>query len=277
MKAKRVIKALKGKALKALKGKPAVGKAAAAADPEKEADAAEGEEDTQAAQKMPIMEARAASREVQKKQRIINKIMAAKDALAQKIKAHNATLRKEEKQLEDLRAVAKTKNAKAGRIKATKLKQKLVARAARVKTTGERAQKTARTAKKQLGSLKEALDVAKDKAQETGNAYQKAQKEFADANKRCKELSAAGEDKFTFGGKQAMKNREALKVKLAKMKAAYDKASTALTAKEVRNNTLKEKMGRAKEKLQLAQEVSKGNLKVLKPAKAMKAMKAKKK
>lgn len=233
-------------------------------------------------------EARAAAREVQRKQHAIDKLLQERDALTKKMKTNRDALKCAEEEIENLKAVAKRKAQAIGRIKAAKRKKILEEKAEREKKIRAhklakqkklREQKLGRAQKlqawagaafksrrKQVEAMREGLTVLQKKAEDANVIYKRAQKHFDEAMKHCKDLRAKGEEvpdvlerdlsapgAYKPPGIMAAKTREAAKIALAKAKDAWEKVAAVATAKEERFKALKDKMAEVKNKKQAAE------------------------
>ncbi|CAK0866125.1 unnamed protein product [Prorocentrum cordatum] len=209
----------------------------------------------QDAKQDPSKEARSAAQAVARQQRVVGKLMAEKDALMAKLKANKDATKKAEQELECLREAARKRAAAAGRVRSAKQKAQREKQAARAATKQARAHAALKASKKRLDGMRGALSAARGKAEAATDAYKRATQAFEQAKKRCKELRESGEHVPEEGekdlsapgawkppGLQAAKARDAAKVVLVRMKAAWEKAQAVFDAKEARQKAIKEKM-----------------------------------
>mmetsp|Transcript_30165 Transcript_30165/g.55408 ORF Transcript_30165/g.55408 Transcript_30165/m.55408 type:complete len:294 (-) Transcript_30165:62-943(-) len=197
---------------------------------------------------------------VRKQQRVIDRITAANETLAQRMKSNKSDLRKAEKEMESLKEVAKKHTRKLGAQKSAKLRKKMEGKAMRAKAKGERAAEAIKRTQKHLNKVRKGANVVKEKADFAEAAYKKAQKAYEECKKRCKQLKDEGEDVPDEGekdlsapgaykppGVRAAKERDTLKASLKKLKEAWEKAHAVASVKLERMGSFKEKIAALKQ------------------------------
>lgn len=203
--------------------------------------------------------ARAASRAVEKQQRVLGKLGSELAALKSKTKANHDATKKAQQELERLQDEARRASAAASRVKSAKNKAKREMQARREAARNAKASRVIKATKKRMAKFRDSLSSARGRAEDASASYERAKRAFDDAKKRCKELSDSGEHVPAEGekdlsapgawkppGVQAAKARDAAKVAFAKAKAVWERATAAASVKEGRQKALKDKMQEVK-------------------------------
>lgn len=208
-----------------------------------------------------LQDFRNASKDVAKKQRLIQVLANARAKLDEKINANKKFSRAAEKELEELRNIASNKRRAAKRIQDDKIQKMLAKKKGRSASRKASASAALGNAAKRTRKLSGMLNKAKSKVAPYREALERAEARLKNAEKKCKELKANGEEVPADGerdysapgawkppGIMAAKERTMAKDALAKAKSAYEKVSGGLESKQARLQEAKEKLSAAKEK-----------------------------
>lgn len=222
-------------------------------------------------EKMEVREkakaASSAATDAARKKREVAKLQALQEKLAEKMAQNKKEIRRAEKELDDLKDVAKKKAISIGKVKAAK-KAALMARKATSLVRGQAAAtKAVKSASKRLGKMQKSMSPLKSRVEDAENAMKRAQSKLDDALKRCKDCKKAGDDVPEPGfkdlsapgawkspGLRAAKDRDEAKVALAKAKEVFDKVNTVLASKQETFKAAKGKLDDAKLKRKTSEE-----------------------
>merc|ERR1711957_1014984 len=229
------------------------------------------------------VDARAAVKDVNKQKRILTKLETENERLLEKIKNNKTLIRKESKQLDELKDIAQNKSRKLGDKLRKSIRKKMVGKVNRAKDKVERVENRLKAVRKRYNKTRKSAGKVKGRAGDVEANFKRAERSYDDAKKLCARLKKEGDDvpdegdkdlsapgAFKPPGVKAALARDNAKREFLKMKAIYEKAAAPAGKKEEMLKALKEKMKSIEEERDKADEEIKAAGKLARQKKAMK-------